>query len=364
MWSTHRNFLRGCLLPRKGAPFWGALICLMTLILSEILLSFGFLALGPKSLLLVDDTDYAMDFRHNIAAHHRSSNKEERVFLVGGSSLRESIVSVNELMKNRTRGSSKVIRLGITGLSLLESLSVVEQLPNSSSTLVLGINFGRFDDSINSHLRKLSLDRVGLRSTEQVRFLSRRGSTWRPPLRIEYFFPHLNRYFRKHGWNFLRGVVPMSAVPSHSSLLKKDRLILEQKWEKKRPGLERRFESNLQLNLDVLRNIFLLSNKKGFQFILLDLPVSPLAKKVFRKVISSYRDSVEQWARKSGASYLNFVWNLPLKEGDFYDGTHLLSSGQRIFQSALAKHLDKGDPQIGLPAMGRWSSLKNKGALS
>lgn len=268
------------------------------------------------------------------------------LYLLGGSSARESIVSGDALAAEIAEiGGPRVAAfdLGSINQNFAESLSVVESVPDTPAWLLVGINLGRFtatkdQNAAQAQGREFLLESGGVHS-----FVS---STWGLE-KFQYtilpgIWAYITDWARKHGGKLLEGDAPSTDYELHRysektrrSDSQKKRLV--KKWNASRKPV---FEKNLDANLQMLEALLEQARERGVRVVLLELPLNEeIVGDSFDDSRRQYQAPVSALAREYGAPYIDLNQTVDIPSRDFQDLSHLIASGRVIWQHALAKEL-------------------------
>lgn len=226
------------------------------------------------------------------------------VYLLGGSSARECVVgnaAWAEEMKVLGAGKVEAMDLGDTNRTFSQDLAYVRGMDESRPTVVLiGVNLGRFTFAPSPTLadKPLSRDeRAGLAGTIDL----------------------------KHRYSVGR------------ILSDNEKRAMLDKWLTERYTLFRR---NHDGNRAMLADLVEACKKRGFHPVILDLPLNlELAGDRLDEPRDTYREDCRRVAEKAGVPVLDFVDDVGLKNGDFYDIAHLVEPGRDKWQTRLSKEV-------------------------
>ncbi len=268
------------------------------------------------------------------------------LYLLGGSSARESIVSGDALAAEIAKlGGPRVAAfdLGSINQNFAESLTVVESVPDTPAWLLVGINLGRFtatrdQNAAQAQGREFLLGSGGVHS-----FVS---STWGLE-KYQYtilpgIWAYITDWTRKHGGKLLEGEAPSTDYQLHRYSAKTRRSDSQKKRLVKKWNASRRpvFEKNLDANLQMLEALLERARERGVKVVLLELPLNEeIVGDSFAASQRQYQEPVSALAREYGAPYIDLNQTVDIPSRDFQDLSHLIASGRVIWQHALAKEL-------------------------
>jgi len=238
------------------------------------------------------------------------------IYLLGGSSARESIVSGDALAAEiAALGGPRVAAydLGSSNQTFTESLAVVDSVPDTPAWLIVGVNLGRFT------------------ATKEHQYTILPG--------IRSFVTH---WARQHGPALLEGASPSTEYGLHRysaetrrSDGQKERLV--KVWNTLRRPV---FEQNVHANLQTLEVLLEHARKRGVRVVLLELPLNEeIVRGRFGAAQRQYQEPARALARKYGVPWVDLNQTLNIPSTDFQDLSHLIAPGRVIWQHALAKQL-------------------------
>jgi hypothetical protein len=268
------------------------------------------------------------------------------LYLLGGSSARESIVSGDALAAEiREAGGPEVAAydLGSINQNFAQSLSVVDSAPDTPAWLLVGVNLGRFtateeQNAVQAEGRELLLESGAVQDFVSSEWgLQKYSYTILPGI-----WAYITDWMRKHGSALLGGEPPSTPYALHRYSAKtrrsdsqKQRLV--KKWNASRKPV---FEQNLDANLEMLEALLAHARERGVKVVLLELPLNEeIVGDSFDESQGQYQEPVAALAREYGAPYVDLNQTLDIPSRDFQDLSHLIAPGRVIWQHALAKEL-------------------------
>ncbi len=268
------------------------------------------------------------------------------LYLLGGSSARESIVSGDALAAEiADLGGPRVAAydLGSINQNFAQSLTVVDSAPDTPAWLLVGINLGRFtatreQNAVQAEGREMLLESGGVQDFVSAEWgLQEYSYTILPGI-----WAYITDWMRAHGSNLLEGDPPSTEYELHRysaqtrrSDGQKKRLV--QKWNASRKPV---FEQNLDANLQMLEALLAQARERGVRVVLLELPLNEeIVGDSFADSQRQYQGPVTALAREYGAPYLDLNQTVDIPSRDFQDLSHLIAPGRVIWQHALAKEL-------------------------
>jgi hypothetical protein len=268
------------------------------------------------------------------------------VYLLGGSSARESIVGGDALAAEIAQlGGPRVAAydLGSINQNFAESLAVVDSVPDTPAWLLVGINLGRFTATRQENAKQAEGRELLLKSGSVHSFVS---SQW-GLAKYQYtilpgIWAYITDWARKRGGDLLAGNSPSieyelhrySAATQRSDSQKK-RLVT--KWDTSRKPV---FERNLDGNVQMLEALLAQARERGVHVVLLELPLNKeIVGDSFAVQQRQYQEPVAALGKKYGAPYIDLNKTVDIPSRDFQDLSHLIAPGRVIWQHALAKEL-------------------------
>ncbi|HQH21647.1 MAG TPA: hypothetical protein PLJ89_06065 [Thermoleophilia bacterium] len=268
------------------------------------------------------------------------------LYLLGGSSARESVVGGDELAAEiEALGGPRVTAfdLGSINQNFAESLAVVENVPDTPAWLLVGVNLGRFtatrqQNAMQARGREFLLGSGAVRSFVASRWgLEKHGFTILPGI-----WAFVTDWTRRHGVSLLAGDPPRTEYHLHRYSKKtrrsegyKRRLV--EKWNATRRPV---FERNRAANLQMLEALLAEARKRGLNVVLLELPINrEVVGDSFAASQHEYRVPVARLAADYGYPYIDLNEIVDIPSRDFQDLTHLIAPGRVVWQRALAKEL-------------------------
>jgi hypothetical protein len=268
------------------------------------------------------------------------------LYLLGGSSARESIVSGDALAAEiAALGGPRVAAydLGSINQNFAQSLAVVDSAPDTPAWLLVGVNLGRFtateeQNAVQAEGRELLLESGAVQDFVSSEWgLQQYSFTILPGV-----WAYLTDWARLHGGELLEGDAPSTQYELHRYSARtrrsdgqKRRLV--EKWNTSRKPV---FEQNLDANLEMLEALLAQARERGVRVVLLELPLNEeIVGDSFDDSRRQYQEPVTALAREYGAPYVDLNQVVDIPSRDFQDLSHLIAPGRVIWQHALAKEL-------------------------
>ncbi len=278
------------------------------------------------------------------------------VYLLGGSSARESITSGPSLANQVRRMSGteiEAVDLGSMNQNFAQSLTVLENVPDTPAALIVGINAIRFtrpgwDNWRQADGRPLLLDSTFVRDYVRDEY----GKHKYTYTIIPGIFSYLTTYLEEHKKELLEGEIPEREYGQHryhvwqrkSDDRKRQMVrIFNKKWQPVLPQY-------LQENLGMLEELLVEARRRHIEVILLELPTNrEIIGDDFDWARKQYVPPVQALAQEYDVPYVDFNTELDLRSKDFYDLSHLIEPGRVIWQTRLAEELVR---RLGLKQQG------------
>jgi hypothetical protein len=330
----------------------GLLLAVGTLGWLEASVRAGAFAELPEGMLLRRPVDDWVHVSHRVATLARRRPDGPSVYLLGGSSMRECIVSEDALagrMLSRSGVRPAVHQLASSGQTFAESLAIVDNVP-PPGLVVLGINYWRFITPPAENAQQAQGKRLLLSSPRLRRFLARDrlapligSSTILPGV-----FVYAQDYYRWRRADLRAGRWSDVAYRTHL-YGEQDRLTLERKRtlvaEWRRDNLAA-FTRHLDHNVALMDETVALALDRGLRVAILELPQNRAALgTAMDDVLEAYAARTREVAQRRGVPYLDFIWDLDLRDEDFVDLTHLVGAGHDRWLDPFADALSAAMPR-------------------
>jgi hypothetical protein len=268
------------------------------------------------------------------------------LYLLGGSSARESIVSGDALAAEIAQdGGPRVAAydFGSLNQTFAESMAVVDTVPDTPAWLLVGVNLGRFTATRQENAAQAGGRELLLRAPAIRDFVaSRWGLAQHQFTILPGIWSYLTEWARAHGRDTLGGRPPSTQYELHHygartrrSDSQKERLVA--RWNASRRPV---FDANVAANLQMLEALLVSARERGVRVALVELPLNAaIVRGRFAASQARYQGPVAALARKYGAPYVDLNRSLQIPSADFQDLSHLIGPGRVIWQRALAKVL-------------------------
>lgn len=268
------------------------------------------------------------------------------VFIVGGSSAREGIVSGASLASDiRRLGGPRVYAANLSSSLRMhsQSLAIADNVPAEDAWLVVGISPNRFASNADVTLSQAVGKGMLLRSPYLSRYVARTYRKYRfDPTILPGIFLYLSdladtyvRSIYAGGW--VGGPYLLHRVDGKRPRSPERKQRLVRGWYRLRYPA---FKENFAMNMGMLKQLVECSRKRGLHVVLVELPIDrEIIGRQFDKPRSQYVPRVRRLARELGVPYLDFNADLAMSSEHFYDLQHLTKTGRPIWQERLAREL-------------------------
>jgi hypothetical protein len=324
-----------------------AALCLIPALLGfQWLFTSGAWTVLPLDLVLRNQEDSFTYISWEVGKARQDTPGVPGLYLLGGSSARESIVGGDSLAAEiRADGGPKAVAydLGSINQNFAESLSVVDSAPDTPAWLLVGVNLGRFtatrdQNAVQAEGRELLLD-----STAVHEFVSKKWDLQKYAFTIlPGIWSYITGWAKDHGADLLAGDPPDTQYALHRyseetrrSDSQKKRLVT--RWNTSRKPV---FERNRVANLQMLEALLAQARERGVHVVLLELPLNKeIVGDSFAQSQRQYQIPVTKLAEKYGYPYIDLNRTVDIPSRDFQDLSHLIAPGRVIWQHALAQEL-------------------------
>jgi hypothetical protein len=268
------------------------------------------------------------------------------VYLVGGSSAREAIVSGSSLADDvRRLGGPRIVAwdLGSSLQTFAESLAIADNVPATDAWVVIGVNPGRFSGSPKDSFGQAVGKGMLLKSDYLKRYVAQTYGKYRyDPTILPGIFLYLSDLSR----TYLRGMssgklaagrYELHRVDADSQLSVKTKQRYVKSWYRLRYPDFKRFYA---MNMGMLDKLLARCRQRGIHAVLVELPLNrEIVGHQFDAPTARYQPRVRRLAGEYGVPYLDFNAELALPNEYFYDLQHLVQPGRLIWQQRLAQEL-------------------------
>ena len=342
--SRRGAFRAGLLRRTLVAPLVAAGLLVAGLGALEYVFTSGLWTVVPVEYYLCDGNDTSTYVSWTIGRNKRHPPDVPAVYLLGGSTAREALLSGPSLAADVSRlGGPQVAAWNVSSSNqrFSESLAIVDNVPRDSPTwVIIGISPGRFTASPADSEREVIGFGVLTRSRHLQRYVSDEyGRYTNAATILPGIFTYLGevlaanasagRPVRReyHGFKY---TLARSYTPAQ-----KDSMVAT--WfERSYP----RFRANLDYNLAMLEQVVDCAQARDLNVVLLELPLNRRALDGrFDEVLAMYQPPVRALARARGVPYVELDRVDPLPSSDFHDLLHLVEPGRAHWQGRLAGEL-------------------------
>jgi len=326
------------------APLLAAILVIAGLAALDYVFTSGLWTVVPVEYCLCDGNDTSTYVSWTIGRNKRHPPDVPAVYLLGGSTAREALLSGPSLAADVARlGGPEVAawNVGSSNQRFSESLAIVDNVPRDSPTwVIIGISPGRFTGSPGDSEREVIGFSLLTRSRHLQRYVSDEyGRYTNAATILPGIFAYLGEVLganasagrpverEYHGFKY---TLARSYTPAQ-----KDSMVAT--WfERAYP----RFRANLDYNLAMLEQVVECAQARGLRVVLLDLPLNRRALDGrFDGVLAMYQTPVRALARDRGVPYVELDRADPLPSSDFHDLMHLVEPGRARWQGRLAGEL-------------------------
>lgn len=270
--------------------------------------------------------------------------KGPALYLLGGSSARESIVSGDALaddIADLGGPSITAYDLGSSNQTFAESLAVVDNVPDTPAWVVIGVSKGRFVYDMKTNLEQVYGRELLLESPTLERFaVEEWGADGRTMTILPGIFTYLVDLATRQSQRVLAGNPIGYDYQLHAfydsdevlSVKRKDRLAERQ------TGVS--FRRNMDVNLRVLEALMARCQERGLRAVVVELPLNEeVVQGRWDDLLAEYQRPVREMAKRYDIPYLDFNDEVGIPNTSFRDLTHLIESGGEVWQRRLAREL-------------------------
>lgn len=322
----------------------------------------------PLDRLLRHQHDDAVKIAHRIGEVRRVNAGKPKLYVLGGSSMREAITSeieFSEMLTKKHGMTFEVALLSSAFRSFVQCTAVIENLPEASGIVVLGVNFSRFAWDARRSGRQLAGDPFLLktRSFNDIEFsalhvdetASLIGEINRAIFGVNSLLPgiatYLNDYWLLNRDDLVTGRLPRREYVQHRYSMTNRRSSPEKKRKALNSWLTKRavsMDDNIDLNFSLLRQLLKAARMKRLPVVIVEQTLDHESIGVaLDSVQRKYKARLKQLARENLVTYFDFESTLELSKQDFGDLAHLSAApGRRKFMVALSRHLAGVVPRI------------------
>jgi hypothetical protein len=339
------GFLRGLGSTSPLAMLAAALLLVPALLGLEAAFSSGAWSDMALEYLLRKSSDDYVYVSWTVARNRQDPPEVPAVYLLGGSTMRESIVSGPSLARRvAAAGGPRIAgyNLGSMNQNFAQSLAIADNVPRPA-LLVVGINPGRFAASPGANQQQA----VGRELLLESDYLRDYVKGIAPQYRDDYsilpgILSYLTSYVEGHVRALFAGRLPGRTYGQHRynqrlghSVAQKEAMV--RKWNKRRAPF---FRKNLEYNLAMLDQLLVRAQQRGVDVVLLEMPRNEaIIDGRFDWALAMYVPRVRELAERYGVAYVDFSQDLGLDNGVFHDLSHLVEPGRQVWEQRLAEEL-------------------------
>lgn len=266
--------------------------------------------------------------------------------LLGGSSGREALVSGPSLAAEvKADGGPDIVAHNLSSRMqrYAQSWAIVDNLPDTPTTVLVGVNLGRFTTSPESNFNQV-IGRELLLKSDSLRdwVIARSGEHKYSYTILPGIFSALTSYLQQRENALLKGKLHkkpyrVHAFDSRQALPDSEKRALVQKWlGKYYPA----FKKVHRFDAAMLDGLIAEGKKRGLDMVIVELPWNrEVIGDAFDPAIAAYQAPTRAIAEKHDVPYLDFNKRLAIPSEDFLDLSHLRPEGRAIWQAELARRL-------------------------
>jgi hypothetical protein len=271
---------------------------------------------------------------------------EPSIYLLGGSTMRESITSDGALEAAIAKAGgpdTEAFDLGSLNQNFAQSLAVVDNVPDTPTTVIIGINSGRFTPSRGDNQKQAEGRELLLKSVFLREYVNRESGDYRYAYTIlPGIFAYFTTYVQENRGELLSFDLSSRTYGQHLYDVTSIHTVAKKKWVVAAWNRLRRpvFQKNLDYNVAMLDELLRRAAQRGMGVVLLELPWDrAIIGHAFDDTRAAYQTRARALATKYNVPYLDFSEEVPLTNEDFHDLSHLVEPGRVIWERRLAKEL-------------------------
>lgn len=343
-----RDFKRGLHNKNPLVLVAAGVLLVAALVGIELFFTSGAYTAIPEKYLLRRASDDYMYVSYTMSSLLRHPPKVPVVYLLGGSTARESITSGPALAAEIKQDGGPTVQaydLGSMNQNYGQDVAIIDNAPKIPSIVLIGVNVGRYTPSSSASMmqtagRELLLNSPSLRKYIVSTYHRRRWSVTILPGIMNY----LVTYLKSHRDQILHFEIPDHPYNQHRYNLRSIKSLKQKKglvrlWLRTRWPL---FQRHFDFNTAMLGELIKVTQARGLTPVLLELPSNrAVIGHAFDKPVARYRATLRGFARKYHIDYINFTGQIDIPNGDFHDLSHLVQPGRVIWQKQLADVVTK-----------------------
>jgi hypothetical protein len=265
--------------------------------------------------------------------------------LLGGSSGREALVSGPSLARQVEQDGGPQIdayNLSSRMQRYAQSWAIVDNLPDTPTTVLVGVNLGRFTTSPESNYNQVIGRELLLKSDSLRRWVVDRSGEHKYSYTIlPGVFSALASYVQQKENAWLKGKeakpYKVHAFDSRNTLPDAEKHRLVQQWlSKYYPA----FKKVHAFDAAMLDGLIAEGQKRDLDMVIVELPWNrEIIDGSFDAAMAAYKAPTKAIAEKYDVPYLDFNDEVDIPSKDFLDLSHLRPAGRAIWQAELARRL-------------------------
>ena len=265
--------------------------------------------------------------------------------LLGGSSGREALVSGPSLARQVAEdGGPDIVAYNLSSRMqrYAQSWAIVDNLPDTPTTVLVGVNLGRFTTSPRSNYNQVIGRELLLKSDSLRRWVVDQSGEHKYSYTIlPGIFSALASYVQQKENAWLRGKeakpYKVHAFDKRDTLPDAEKRQLVQKWlDKYYPA----FKKVHKFDAAMLEGLIAEGQRRGLDMVIVELPWNrEVIGSSFDEAMAAYQAPTRAIAEKYDVPYLDFNDELDIPSGDFLDLSHLRPAGRAVWQAELARQL-------------------------
>jgi hypothetical protein len=267
--------------------------------------------------------------------------------LLGGSSGREAISSGPSLARQvEANGGPEIDAYNLSSRMqrYAQSWAIVDNLPDTPTTVLVGVNLGRFTTSPRSNYNQVIGRELLLKSDSLRRWVNERSGEHAYSYTIlPGIFSALTSYLQQRENDLLskHRLHPKPYKPppfdTRRALSDADKRDLVQKWLRKYYPAFRKVH---RFDAAMLDGLIAEGKARGLDMVIVELPWNrEVIGDAFDTAMAAYKAPTEAIAGRYDVPYLDFNEQLAIPSEDFLDLSHLRPEGRAVWQAELARQL-------------------------
>ena len=271
------------------------------------------------------------------------------ITLLGGSSGREAIVSGPSLAGEvQADGGPSVVARNLSSRMqrYAQSWAIVDNLPDTPTTVLVGVNLGRFTTSPASNYNQVIGRELLLKSDSLRRWVTARSGEHRYSCTIlPGILSALSTYVQQREDDLLfKGQLHVKKYRPHPF---DDRAVLSDDTKRKLVDTWLHdyypaFRKVHTFDAAMLDGLIAEGKKRGLDMVIVELPWNrQIVGDSFAAAMGAYQAPTREIAAKYDVPYLDFNAQLGIPSEDFLDLSHLRPEGRAVWQAELARQLTR-----------------------